>query len=148
MAWFKKKLPVPASLPADEQWSVATGENQGKPMLVRVNTTVKQYAGHRDMPIRLGIAIPFAAPREDGLPNEAESAQLSDIEDRLHRALGSSGRLVVILTTSGMREFVSYVGSREVAESVAQSLRAATSTHEVQFYAEADPTWELYLQFA
>ena len=149
MGWFsKKKYPVLDTLPAEDRWAVAQGENDGKPMIVRVNSSAKDYAGHPELPVRLGIAVPLHAPRPDGLPNEAESEQLGDIEDRLFDTVGTTGRIVLIITTSGMREFVSYVRSSDVAAQVAQSLQVATSTHEVQHYAESDPKWGLYGQFA
>ncbi|MBC8114434.1 MAG: DUF695 domain-containing protein, partial [Candidatus Saccharimonas sp.] len=126
----------------------AQGEGDGKPMIVRVNSSAKEYAGHPDLPVRLGVAIPLHAPRPDGLPNEAESEQLGDIEDRLFDAIGTAGRVVLIITTSGMREFVSYVRTADAAEQVAQSVRTATATHELQHYAENDPKWCLFGQFA
>lgn len=116
-------------------------------MFVRVNSSAKHYAGHPDLSIRLGIAIPCHAPNEHGLPTRAESKQLHEIEDGLFDALGASGRVVLIITTGGMREFVSYVRSSHLAEHVASQLRAATATHEVQHYVESDPTWAVYRQF-
>jgi hypothetical protein len=127
---------------------VAQGENDDKPMIVRVNSSAKDYAGHPDLPIRLGLAVPLHAPRPDGLPNEAELEQLDDIEDHLFEVLGTTGRVVLIITTSGMREFVSYVRAPDVAERIAQLVQSGTSTHEVQHYAESDPKWKLFGQFA
>ena len=144
----KKRFPALDALPTEDQWAVGQGENDGKPLIARINSSAKEYVGHPELPVRLGMAIPLQAPRPDGLPDEAESEQLDDIEDRLFDAVGSNGRVVLVITTSGMREFVSYVRSPDVAERVAQSVRVATSTHEVQHYAEADPEWDVYGQFA
>jgi hypothetical protein len=149
MGWFsKKKFPALDSLPAEDLWAVSQGENDGKPMIVRINSSAKDYAGHPDLPVRLGIAIPLHQPDQNGLPGEAESAQLGNVEDRLFEALGSSGRLVLVITTSGMREFVSYVRSPQAAEKIAQLVKAETKTHEVQHYAESDLNWSGYGQFA
>lgn len=148
MGFFsKKKIPSLEALPAEDRWSLAQGENNGRPMIVRVNSSAKDYTGHPELPIRLGIAIPLHAPNEYGFPGEVESEQLGDIEDRLFEAIGSSGRVVLIITTSGMREFVSYVRSPEVAKQVVQSVQTGTTTHQVQHYAQADAKWELFGQF-
>src|SRR5438477_8193661 len=115
MDCFSKNFPTLESLSAEDQWAVAQGENNGNPMIVRVNSSAKDYAGHPELPIRLGIAVPLNAPNEHGFPGEAEAQQLGDIEDRLFDTIGSLGRVVLIITTSGMREFVSYVRAADVA---------------------------------
>jgi hypothetical protein len=149
MNWFgKKKSPALDPLPTDERWSLAQGENDGKPMFVRVNSSAKEYARHPDLSVRLGIAIPLHAPNDHGLPVEPESEQLQDIEDNLLEVLAASGRLVLVITTCGMREFVSYVRSSQVAEEIATQIRAVTDTHKVQHYAESDPKWDIFGQFA
>lgn len=148
MGWFsKKQFPALADWPAEDRWTIAKGENDGKPILVRVNSTAKEYAGHPELPVRLGIAIPLHAPREDGLPNPTELEQLGDIENRLHAEVAKAGRVVLVITTGGMREFVSYVRAPDAAERIVQSVQAGTTTHEVQHYAASDPKWELYDQF-
>jgi hypothetical protein len=133
---------------AEDRWSVAKGENNGKPIFLRVSSSAKQFAGHPDFPVRFGVAVPLQAPDENGLPQPMESQQLGNIEDQLFQALGSSGRLVLIITTGGMREFVSYVRSPELAERVFERVRNATKTHELRHYTASDPIWELFGQFA
>ena len=148
MSWFRnKKFPAIEDLAGEDQWMVAQGEHDGRPMLVRVNTSAKAYAGHPGLPVRLGIAVPFHAPRADGMPEKAESQQLGAIEDRVFEVLGTGGRVVLVITTGGMREFVSYVRSREIAAELAQAVKAATTTHEVQHYVDDDPAWKVYQQF-
>ena len=143
----KKYFPPLNSLPAEEEWSVAQGIRNGKPMILRVNSSAKAYKGHPLLPARMGIAIPLYAPDTNGLPENAEAVQLSVIEDRLFDAISASGRVVLVITTSGMREFVSYLRSVEDAEAVAQRVRSATTTHEIQHYAGSDPTWTLFRDF-
>src|SRR5690606_14245827 len=107
----KKKHPPLDELPDEDRWNVAQGENDGRPMIVRINAGLPEYAGHPKMPIRLGVAVPLKAPDENGFPGRRESEQLEDIEDTLAAMIGKSGRIVLVITTSGMREFVSYISS-------------------------------------
>lgn len=145
MGWFSKKaFPSLDTLLDEDSWQVAQGEHDGKPMIVRINETAKQFEGHPDLPVRMGIAIPLRSPRPDGLPNEIEQAQLTEIEDRLFAIIGKAGRVVLVISTSGMREFVSYVRSEADAARFAEAVRSGTRTHEVQNYAAADPKWQLF----
>src|SRR5437879_5728342 len=93
----KRKFPPLDSLPEDK-WSVSQGENNGKPMFIRMNSSAKQYAGHPELPVRLGIAVPLNDPNDHGLPKETESDQLGQIEDRLVELIGTAGRVVLIIT--------------------------------------------------
>ncbi len=145
---FKKKFRPLESLPAEDFWSVASGKYEGKPIVIRRNTTARTYARHPDLPFRLGIAVPLHNPDADGLAQGDEVEQLHEIEDRLEVALGAFGRKVVVISTDGMREFISYVRSAPLAERVASTVRAATATHEVQHYVEPDPQWSAYFEFA
>jgi hypothetical protein len=148
MAFFGKPKALPLDSLPDDVWSVSKGTNNGKPMLVRINTSVRQYAGHPELPHRLEIAIPLRAPNESGMPDNEEADQLGEIEERLFRAIGTSGRVVLVITTGGMREFVSYVGSPDEGARIFAAVRTGTTTHKVQHYVQADPKWEAYSQFA
>jgi hypothetical protein len=126
------------------------GDNEGKPMVVRRNDSAGEYAGHRELPFRLGVAIPFVPPDENGFPAPDETWELDEIEDALvdERQEKQTGVLTLVITTSGMREFVSYVRSAKDADAAVQTAAAAGEEHEVQYYVEEDPEWKLYAEFA
>ena len=85
--------------------------------------------------------MPLVEPRPDGLPGAADFAALGEIEDALESGLAERGVLVLVITTDGMREFVSYVENEEIAAAALSAARAATSTHVCQSYTELDPEW-------
>jgi hypothetical protein len=146
---FQRKSFTPfESLPAEDTWQVGRGTRDGKEMIIRLNETAKTYAGHPELPMRMGVAIPLLAPDARGFPAGAESTQLVEIEDRLFSLIGSMGRVVVIITHGGMREFVCYVRSTSAAETVVAKLRTLTPTHEVQSYVENDAGWIVYDEFS
>ena len=145
---FSKKRAPAIKLPAgDGCWSILQGENNGMPLLIRVDTAAKRPERHMRLPIRLGIAIPLHSPNELGLPEKAEAEQLSAIEDRLDDAIGASGDMVLIITNAGMREFVSYVASAQIAQQIVARVCNATPSHEVQHYIESDPEWMVYGEY-
>ena len=149
MPFWKRQQP-PGSLPDVDKWSVSETVHGGWPMLVRLNVSAKGYAGNKGLPIRLGIAVRLTAPDERGFPGSEESAQLNVLEDALFEAFKSakSGRIVLIISTGGMREFVSYVRSFNDAEKAMALVRGTNRNHEVQHYIADDPKWELFREFA
>src|SRR4051812_29506192 len=94
----------------DGPWTVASGDSEGAPLFIRLNTGAATVARQPTLAHRVGIAIPLLAPDEDGLPAAEESATLTRIEASIERALrvGEETILAVVLTTGGMREFVLY----------------------------------------
>lgn len=135
-------------LPTDERWSVAEGVIEGVPTIMRANSTAGTlYNAHPLLPIRMGIAIPLNAPDDNGFPSESEGEQLNDIEDHLTELLGQNGRLVLVISSNGMREFVSYIDSESTAKNTIGLLTTKTTTHKIQAYAEIDKKWDLFKQF-
>ena len=115
-------------------------------MFVRLNTGARAVAGSAAYGIRIGVAIPLRKPRPDGLPDNAESEQLSAIEDALAAGSSEHAILVAVITTSGMREFVFYTGTGDWIPDFHQRMMRSTSSHEVQCRAEHDPGWTVYHQ--
>jgi hypothetical protein len=137
--------------PADAAWAVGMGDNEGLPIILRCNQSAAALLGHPEFTHRVGIAIPFNEPTENGLPSAEETSQLDAIEDFLssHLEADQQAILVLVVTTSNMREFVFYAkGSGELIESALSEVFPQISSHEIQYYIEADPEWDLYQEFA
>jgi hypothetical protein len=139
----------PTERPKDT-WSVAKGTNNGCPMFLRVNDSLKPLASKPPFDHRFGVAVPLRAPDEQGLPTKEESEELNRIEDTLTATFTRTGKTVfaVAITTSGFREFVFYTSvAREIMPTM-ERLKNEITSHTVQFYVKPDPTWGLYLSFA
>ena len=98
---------------------------------------------------RVGVAVPLNAPDPDGLPTRNEARLLADIEDALVAALhaGSEAVHLLVLTTGGMREFVFHTTSPETVGTAIAEVAARFPSHQVQWFQEEDPDWEVYSQF-
>ena len=129
-----------------DQWTMLRGQYEGRPLLVRVRSGARKLVGSPRHPIRIGVAIPFRAPTEEGMCSPEELAQLEAFEDALVSRAGGSAVLVAVITTSGTREFVLYTGASEWVAQFHEDLRAALPSHRVDVIAETDPTWSVYLQ--
>jgi hypothetical protein len=134
----------------DGPWSVLQGEYDERPMLVRLNSGARAVARSADLAHRIGVAVPLLSPDDDGLPTASENAALVGIEDALCVSLraGAEVVLTVIITTSGMREFVFYCSMPANVPSAIASVRERFPTYEIRFVEESDPEWEVYDRFA
>ncbi len=146
-SWFKKALP---RYPEDCQWDIMEGKHGEKPMFVRRNTTAASFAGHPEYRHRVGVAIPLIAATELGLPTGEEMEQLNAIEDALNLALcvSQNSLQVLVVTTSGMREFIYYRRDPKTCPAALSKLEAAIGPHKLQAYIAEDATWSVYAQFS
>ncbi len=151
MVWpFSKKesqLEVP---PEDEhKWGVAQGEFDGEAVIARYNETAAAFAGHSELPIKLGFAVPLNKPNEGGLPDAQENAELDLIEDLIVRKVTAvtRGAYVLALTTGVMKEFVFYISPGADIAKLHEDIRDQVSSHDVQCMAAEERKWESYCAF-
>lgn len=145
---FKKRYPSVRDLP-DNQWAVATGNNDGRPVLVRHNRACRCIRGHPDYPHQVGVAIPLNDPRADGFPTDAEDVALHAIEEALETRLTANGEAVMttVITTNGMREFVFYTSNPDATRAKLEQLDCETAAHQVQHVIQYDPQWGIFQEF-
>jgi hypothetical protein len=131
-------------------WSVLQGEYGERPMFIRLNSGARTVAASAELAHRIGIAVPLLSPNEDGLPTSSEGAALVSIEDALCASLraGTEVILTVVITTSGIREFVFYSSVPAHVATAVASVREEFPTYEIQLVEESDPEWMVYKQFA
>jgi len=144
---FKKTPPSLNEFPCEGSWQLAQGLREGKPIIVRMNASIEEFRGHPELTYQVGVAIPFKAPDENGLPSAEESAALDQIEDLVFDTLQVQGRSVVVavITTGGMREFVLYaVDPEEVKLNHTRLCKAVRTGHEVQLMIQTDPKWNVF----
>jgi hypothetical protein len=127
-------------------WSVARATYDNSPVIVRFNSSAKQWIGHKALAIRLGFAIPLNAPNDGGLPNPEENQQLNDVEDAILREVdvNAKGIYAFVVTTGTMKEFVFYITENVDIAAIHKAIQHAVSTHEVQCMAVKDPGWDAY----
>jgi hypothetical protein len=150
MARFRRRRTPPSIsslLVGDEGWSVATGTNNGRPMIVRRRTDLQDASDRHEWPIRIGIAIPLQAPLESGLPTPEEDHTLGYIEAMICSIAGARAVLAIVITTSDMREFVLHACASDWIPGFHEELQASVQTHQVQMVAEHDETWGVYDSF-
>src|SRR5262245_6941051 len=108
--------PNDASSAAEEQWSVAQLEKNGKPLVVRYRSERPNGVEAAAFPFLLSATWAYQ-PNESGLPSEAEMGRMDKFEDALAATLETSktAYLMVILTGNGERDWLWYTTGEEAA---------------------------------
>jgi len=90
--------------------------------------------------------VPLKKPLETGLPSSEEITELGAIEDALCESLEADKEsfLVIVVTTSGMQEFVLYTGSPEKVKAKFEGLRGKISSHQIQLMIQPDKDWQVF----
>jgi len=143
---FKNKPQSIEDLQVNDAWTVAQGDHDGKPMFVRFNGGFRDFRGKSRYPHQVGIAVPLRSPEETGLPSPQEISELGAIEDSICEVLEAEKEslLVVVVTTSGMQEFVFYTRSPEQVKVKVGRLRGTINGHEIQLMIQEDRDWQVY----
>ncbi len=149
MALFGKQ-PDAGLLFGDGSWRVAQGLIEEAPVILRVNDNLKPFVGKSDHTLKIGFAIPLNNPNPGGLPNPEENEQLGSIEDRITQVLREKGSVVeaLAITMGTFKEFVFYARPSMPVQAIHEKLMGEIKTHEVQCYAEIEPKWDTYRQWA
>ncbi len=152
MTWpFSRNSRKLELVPDDEQrWAIAKGAFEGTPLIVRYNKTAAEWAGHPELPVKLGFAVPFRRPNAGGFPDAEENEHLGAIEDVLVREVlpATRGVYVLALTTGVMKEFIFYIPPGVDIAALHARIRDQVSGHEVQCMAVEEPEWSTYRTFA
>jgi uncharacterized protein DUF695 len=133
---------------ADDQWSVAQLEKNGKPLLVRYRNERPQGVETAAFPFLLSATWAYQS-NEFALPSADEMELMDKFEDALASALETSqtAHLMVILTGNGERDWLWYTtGEAEAMQQVNQALKGH-KPYPVQFSVQKDRGWKAYAQF-
>lgn len=105
-------VPLSSVLPATgEPWREATGQDEhALPVHVRWDPLAAALAPVAGFDIQVAVAVPLVIAGDDGLPTPGEERRLAGVEEQVRAGIerGERGRLVLVVTTGGVREYVGY----------------------------------------
>lgn len=133
---------------ANDQWTVAQGQKNGRPLLIRYRSQRPQGVDTAAFPFLLSATWSYQ-PNDYGLPSAEEMELMDNFEDVLASALEGSqtAHLLVVLTNNGERDWLWYTcGEQEVMSQVNKALKGHRC-YPVQFSVQKDRTWRAYSQF-
>lgn len=131
---------------AGEAWHEATGQDQqALPVHVRWDPLAAALAPVAGFDIQIAVALPLRIAADDGLPTPAEERRLRPIEDTVRAGIEfeERARLVLVVTTAGVREFVGYSDDDAWLAQWAAEVTAAVPGAQVM--SRRDPGWTTLL---
>lgn len=133
---------------AKDQWSVAQGQKNGRPLLIRYRSQRPQGVESAAFPFLLSATWSYQ-PNEYGLPSAEEMELMDKFEDALASSLeqSQSAHLLVVLTNNGERDWLWYACGEEQAMSQVNKALKGHSRYPVQFSVQKDRAWRAYSQF-
>jgi hypothetical protein len=127
---------------SETNWSVAEGERNGLPVIVRFIAEMPS-AETRGAYRWLTVISWSYAPGESGMPRPEDNQRMYDLEDALEASLESKGYCIQVIsrTGGGIREYSYYIRERE---EFIDALNGALANKprfpiEINFY--EDPAW-------
>jgi hypothetical protein len=134
---------------AQDQWTVAQGARNGKPLIVRYRSERPQGVDAVAFPFLLSATWTYQ-PDENGLPSSEEMVLMDKLEDALASSLEGSNtaHLMVILTANGERDWLWYTCGEDEAMRQVNGALKGHKRYPVEFSVQKDRAWKAYAQFA
>jgi hypothetical protein len=132
-----------------DQWSLATGEDQGRPLIYRIRFQHPAFANNAAFPHLMVIFWAYESSNDQGMPIPEDVQRMSELENLLQPALegASEGFLSVIVIGDGVREWQWYVRDPKRTMDLVNITLGHLEPFPVRFDFEDDPKWKLYYRF-
>jgi hypothetical protein len=134
---------------SDDTWSMATGEDNGKPLIFRIRNKPPSFARKEAFPHLLAVSWQYEPPNAQGMPSQEMVERMDQLEDLLMPALEGAREafLTVIVTGNGVREWQWYARNPDKAMQLVNETLGDLEPFPVQFSFQDDPEWQGYSQF-
>ena len=144
---FSMDYPPKESIKIDDTWSIAEGEHNGHPLVMRFRSKLTSLAGHPSYPKRLEITWSFRSFGENRMPSSAESEAMKVFENRLVPAVERDNLaiLTTVVTNDGERIWYFYVSDVPEFGKRLTNMPQEEERYPIALSATADPNWDFYL---
>jgi hypothetical protein len=134
---------------SDNSWSVATGEDEGKPLIFRIRNVPPSYATKETFPHLLAVYWQYESPSDQGIPSHEDATRMSQLEDLLEEAFEGARQafLTVIVTGNGVREWQWYARNPDDVMELVNETLGQMEPFPVEFNFQEDPDWTGYMRF-
>lgn len=133
----------------DSPWSIATGEDNGKPLIFRIRNRPPPFADQSAFPHLLAITWSFDVDVNNGMPLPQEAGRMAELEDLLEKGLEFPGEafLSVAVTGNGVREWQWYARNPDAVMKLINKTLGHLEPFPIQIRFQADPAWQGYNGF-
>jgi uncharacterized protein (TIGR01619 family) len=132
----------------EENWEIYPSQLKEEFALFAVDLGVAEIAPVPVLDNLQWLRIVFTTTRDDGMPDEDEAAQLSEVEDWwVERMQADEGLHVARMTCAGRRELFGYMRNDLNDDLVAEARRLFGERYDFEGNSRQDPGWEVYADF-
>jgi hypothetical protein len=134
---------------SENTWSVATGEDDGKPLIFRIRNQPPSFAEKKAFPHLLAVSWQYESPNEQGMPSEEVAARMRQLETLLEEAFEDARQafLTVVVTGNGVREWQWYARNPDDVMKLVNEALGELEPFPVGFSFQDDPEWAGYSRF-
>ncbi len=131
----------------DDGWSIAEGEENGKPLYIRFRDKFRGKAADAAYPRLIQIVWKYKAD-ENGLPSLDEVPLMRALESQLVEAVESPniGVLVAVCTNNGEREWMFYVSAVADFERCLNAVQEGQEEFPIDVTSARDPKWSAFYE--
>ena len=135
---------VPISANAEGTYFTATGQEDGKPLIVRIMTAVPVGVREADLPNRVIIRWRYEADL-NGMPNTDSNGGQIALEDALMPLdVNAIGRQMLVITGNNRKEWHWYVKDFDNWMDKLNRRLATSSAYPIEISHTYDPQWSSY----
>jgi hypothetical protein len=147
---FSRKTDESSRTLKPDSWSLAQGERDGFPMIVRMANAYRDLAPIPGYDHHLIISVHLRNPRPNGFPSSEEGDDLTALELSICRLLeaDNDSLCVLVVTNNGLRDFIFYTRNVESATQRTEDFLATGTGFVVEFLIKCDEGWEIYQHFS
>ena len=134
---------------SDDTWTLATGEDDGKPLVVRIRNQPPSFARKESFPQLLAVSWHYEPDDDRGMPSHDVVERMGQFEEMLMSAFEDACQafLTVTVTGNGARAWQCYARNADEAMELVNEALGAYDPFPVEFNFQNDPEWEGYARF-
>ncbi len=140
---FKMKSKQITDILKKDNWAVAEGTHEDKPLVIRFRQELRSVSDFRGHHLLLQITWPYESPDESGLPGGADGEAMERFEERILAAYEHDAHAVLaaVITTNGARQWILYTSDIDTCGQRLAEMPQESEPYPVELTADEDPDW-------
>jgi hypothetical protein len=134
---------------SEDTWRMATGEDDGKPLVIRIRERPPSFVRKKAFAYMLALCWKYTSRNRRGMPSPKTLERMEQLEDLLMPAFEGARQafLTVVVTGNGVREWQWYARTPEDTMLLVNETLGPLEPFPVAFNFQADPDWDAYTRF-
>lgn len=136
-------------MPSESNWTMATGEDDGKPLIFRIRNRAPSFATSATFPHLLALTWQFDPTSNNGLPLSDALERMLELENVLEPAFANARQafLTVVVTGNGVREWQWYAKDPDEIMKLVNEVLGEKDPFPIEICFQDDPNWMGYSRY-